>query len=396
MLFELVRALALRARSKVGLLVAWNVEPRELTDAERDGYDALRAVGVEVLPELVLKPPKRRPMVARILSPALADLHPETACSDSIIRHIAEFEPEVIVPIWSEWLTAVMAAAPVDKFAYYGNPDLKSALARANFLWDAGAIGIKDYARARFLVARLEDVHLDAMRRYRWLGNVAANDAEYYRRHGHRGAFYIQNTWHGRLGESWRERREALESSAGNVVVGSLGKQDGTANSMGLHFLGESVLPELARLAGADVRVRIYGAGTPPSFVSRALAHPIVEMRGFVDDIDEEIMAAKVFLCVNNATNYKVGHTRYLHAWSLGACVVAHRDASLSMPEIEHGRNALLGRDGAEIAALTLEALGNDKLRKRIAEGGYDTYRREFNPDVVASRILECFDAKAE
>ena len=109
--------------------------------------------------------------------------------------------------------------------------------------------------------------------------------------------------------------------------------------------------------------------------------------RGFIPDIDEALLSAPVFLCLNNATPFKVGHTRYLHAWTLGSCVIAHRDAALSMPEIVHGRNALLGSNPEEIAELIILAARDFALRRQIGEGGWKTYDTHFRADAVACDI---------
>ena len=85
-------------------------------------------------------------------------------------------------------------------------------------------------------------------------------------------------------------------------------------------------------------RVEIFGAAKLHPRIAQHLNGPDVVVRGFVPDIDAAILSAPVFLCINNATPFKVGHTRYLLGWSLGACMVAHRDAALSMPEIVDGR----------------------------------------------------------
>ncbi len=388
MLFELLQALAKRAPGKVGLLIAWNAPAPEVTEDERDSITALTAIGVHVLPELAIKPRPLRSRLARLLSPRLEDLHPEAASSEALQRCIEPFGPDVVLPVWSEWLTAALSSLPYAKFAYYGNPDLKSVMARANFFRELGELPLAKYLRIKLMVAQLEPAHLEAMRRYQWLGNVAANDADYYVRHGHPAAFYIQNTWFDRYGPAWLERRERAERGARPLVLANVGKLSGTANTLGLHYLGTQVLPEIAHLRGHSCTLRICGAGTPHAVVQRALHQSGVEMAGFVPDIDEAILESPVFLCVNNATRYKVGHTRYLHAWSLGACVVAHRDAALSMPEIVHGENALLGANAAEIAGLVSEALDNQPLRRRIGQRGYETFRERFSADVVAARIL--------
>ncbi len=115
--------------------------------------------------------------------------------------------------------------------------------------------------------------------------------------------------------------------------------------------------------------------------------------RGYVDDIDREIRDCDIFLCVNNGTEYKVGHTRYLHAWSLRALVVAHCDAACSMPEIQNGVNSLLGKNAEEIAENILQAIQDKELAEKIRQVGYETYLKYFVAEKVAARICEQIQA---
>jgi glycosyltransferase involved in cell wall biosynthesis len=83
-----------------------------------------------------------------------------------------------------------------------------------------------------------------------------------------------------------------------------------------------------------------------------------------------------------------VGHTRYLLAWSLGACVVAHSDAALSMPEIVDGQTALLGDDAEGLADAIARAAADRALCRKIGEGGWETYRTLFRAESVAPDIV--------
>lgn len=229
------------------------------------------------------------------------------------------------------------------------------------------------------------------MQRYDLLGDVAQNDAQYYTRHGHKNAFYIQNIWM----ESPIKPLQVSDCSNRQIkIIGSIGKLGGTANRLGLEYLGNQVLPALDDVLGErPYEVHIIGSGAPDNISAKALNHPSVVWRGFVENIDEEIQGCDVFLCVNNATEYKVGHTRYLHAWSLSAPVVAHRDASLSMPEIENNVNALLGGDAVEIAEQIGNLIADRDLRKRIKSGGLETFNSKFRAKSVAGIILSKLNA---
>ena len=114
-------------------------------------------------------------------------------------------------------------------------------------------------------------------------------------------------------------------------------------------------------------------------------------MRGYVEDIDAEILSSEILLSANNASSYKVAHTRYLHAWSLGTCVIAHQDAKLSMPELVHHRNALLGKNIAEMATLVKEALQNPSLRSSIAIQAYADFKEHHSGEEIAEKVIQAY-----
>ncbi|CAM8660035.1 GT4_CapM-like domain containing protein [Oxalobacteraceae bacterium] len=384
---EMILALSRQFNIKVGLLIAGNGAAVEIGKSEEKGIDALKHAGVDVLEPIVLaRSYTKRPLWQRILLPKITDWYP--ACADgALLAHAAKtWQADVILVPWSEWLTHACSEIPVVKFAYYGNPDPKATRTQLNLRRRIGEITFMRLCIEKILVNRFERIHLQIMNKYELLGNVAKNDAEYYSGKGHRNAFYIQNIWMKPLVEFERSN----ESEARPIkITGSLGKLGGTANTLGLEYLGNEVLPALDNvLKGRPYEVHILGSGKPHKISANALKHPSVVWRGFVEDIDKEIQHCDVFLCVNNATEYKVGHTRYLHAWSLSAPVVAHRDASLSMPEIRHNVNALLGGSGIEIAQQIGNLVMDRKLCERIRENGLKTFNGEFTADRVASTIV--------
>lgn len=387
--FELARALADTHDVECAFVNISRNGLADMTPQEAEGADALSAAGVAVLPRQTL-PGQRPPRsgMLRLLAPVVGDFYPETRHSARLWSALAPFEPDVVLIPWCEWLTAACADFPVAKFAYYGNPDAKSAAARVRFARSQGEITLLQRIVQEWDLRSLERVHLQRMMKYEMLGDVAANDAAYYTARGHPNAFYVRNAWIDRIGADWRQRRGERENS--RVIVGNVGRLSGTGNTLGLDILGRELLPLLRkRLGDQRFRVRLLGAGQLHPSVEKYLQPPEVEIAGFVPDIDDALLEAGIFLCLNNASHFKVGQTRYLHAWSLGGCVVAHQDAALSMPEIRHNENALLGGSIAEIADLTMEAMGNAALRRRIGEGGYRTFSDTFTAASVASSIVE-------
>ena len=385
---EMLSAFAADASIELGLLVTGEAESIKVGPAEQEGIDHLRSLGVDVLAPLILPPPPPpRPRLSRWLAPSLRDFYPQSAHGDLIEKAVMGWNPDVVLVPWSEWLTHTCASMPVRKFAYYGNPDPKGARIRADLRYRNDEIGPLGRIMERARADVLEKLHLATMRSYEWLGNVADNDAKYYASNGHPNAFYIQNMW-----VPSAEGKATIQAADRPVkIVGSIGKVNGTANTLGLEYLGREVLPALKReFANQPFEVHIYGAGAPHLISKAALSHyPEVIWRGFVDDIDAEMRSSDVFLCVNNATEYKVGHTRYLHAWSLGVPVVAHVDAALSMPEIRHGQNSVLGKSAEEIATHIRALVDDPHLRDRIASGGRQTFCDVFLARHVVKKIVQ-------
>ena len=386
--FELACALAREPEVELALLRVHRTSETPPNEAECDGLTQLAAAGIIILPGLVLPPaPAPRSRFARALAPQEIDYLPEAAHREIVTTAIEAARADAVFIPWSEWLTALCDRVPGCKFAYYGNPPPKNRLAQRDFALRHGDSRWLDFRQSIF-DRRFETVHLAQMMRYECLGNVAANDAEYYRDAGHPNAFYIRNVWIDRLGEAWRAKREAPAGGPAKII-GNIGRLAATANSHGLEILCRDVLPELRRvLPVGSFELHLLGAGRAHPAIAPLLGAAEIRLRGFVDDIDDEMARAPVFLCLNNASAYKVGHTRYLHAWSLGTAVVAHRDVALSMPELVDGENCLLGGSAAEIAEQTTRAINDRALRRRIGDAGYATFRDKFTADKVAPEIV--------
>jgi hypothetical protein len=96
-----------------------------------------------------------------------------------------------------------------------------------------------------------------------------------------------------------------------------------------------------------------------------------------------------VFLMMNNAGSYKAAYTRHMVAWSMGLCLIAHSDSQKAIPEIEHGKNALLGSTPEEIAQLVRLAVTDRDLNERIRQGGRETYEKCFTPRIVVETLCQ-------
>ncbi|MDB5405535.1 MAG: hypothetical protein JWL84_447 [Rhodospirillales bacterium] len=386
-MFELLRALALLPGISLSCLRIFRGQETVPDAAEHQGIALLREAGVTIRPPLVLPSPQgRRPVFTRLLDPAEIDQLPEIVHRPLLEQAVAASGADALFIPLSEFLTALAAPLAIPKFAYYGNPPPKNRIAAKDFAQRHGGTTWM-MRRQQIYDRRLESIHLGQMALYDWLADISANDTAYYVEHGHANAFYIRHVWIDRGGATLAVPSPTHGKA---IIIGNVGRLSATANSHGLEILGRDFVPELRRLLPPDsFEIQLMGAGVPHPGLRAMLEQPEIKIRGYVDDIDREIADATLFLCLNNASTYKVGHTRYLHAFSLAAPVLAHADVSLSMPEIKHGENALLGSSIAEIAALAAEAIGDAALRRRIGLAGYNTFKDLFTAEKVAPTIGE-------
>ena len=171
--------------------------------------------------------------------------------------------------------------------------------------------------------------------------------------------------------------------------VGSVGNLGATGNTFGLHYLGANLAPALERrLPEGGFVIDVFGGGVARPVVARSLERNSIRMHGWVESLKSHVQQSVAFLVLTNAHGFIVGNTRILLAWSLGACVVAHSNSRLSMPELEHDQNILLADNSEEMADLLVEVAADKQLRERIGKQGYETYQRYYRSDRVVPTML--------
>jgi glycosyltransferase involved in cell wall biosynthesis len=302
--------------------------------------------------------------------------------------------PDLVLTVWSEWATAMAHTLPIPVFAYYGNPDPKAARARlyTSLIIDKSWRKPRLWAGFGKSLARyavLGRAHKKVVRGLSGLSNVAFNDAEYYRRVGLKSARYIRNMWADDTVSDWAARRDQLEQEKPVKIIGSVGNLRSTGNTIGLHVLLRDVLPELRGFLGeGGFELHLFGGGDPHPNIKKYLGDPHVKLRGFVPDLDTEILSAPVFVVATNSNPvFKVGNTRYLHAWSLGSCCVGFDGIRDAMPEIIHEHNALLAKTPRELAKQIARACRDRPLRRRLGETGMKDTETLFNPQTVVETL---------
>lgn len=378
-----------RAGHRVSLFTA-----RCANDSDAAALARLAAAGVahaadltaETESEPVLPAPFRDfRTVRKSLAPREDDDYPKFTAAAA--RRIDGGGADAAVLFWDTWFEHLLPQLErVPVVGYLARPRFASPLAAIR----SGALGHGAHAWvAERNMLQLEKRHLRRVARLAAAVDICALDAGYYEQHGIR-CDYLPNTWPDIFGAEWPGKREAAERTRAKVnVLANIGSVAATGNGFGLQYLADEVLPRFAPDALVRLEINVCGGGRLEEPVAQRLGAYGVRIRGFVDDIDAEMLANRVFLLLNNAGPYTGGYTRVIYAFSSGSCLVAHRRLAESMPEVVHGTNALLGDDPGEIAAHLARVTADAALARRLGEGARRTYETRYRPAIVAAGITE-------
>ncbi|HUS65247.1 MAG TPA: glycosyltransferase family 4 protein [Kofleriaceae bacterium] len=242
---------------------------------------------------------------------------------------------------------------------------------------------------ARRNLQRMEALAMRHARGFDLVIEHAHQHAETLRQMGLANVLYVPHP----IRDPGRPEHDAPSDPATILVAGSL---KGAASLKGFEFLLDQILPALDRRRAEltrAVRVRIVGHGDlPPLLRERLVAHPLVDLVGYVDRIDVEYRRCDALLVA-----IPVEHgfrTRIAEALSLGTCVVAHAANQAGMPELTSGRNILSDTTGDGIAAHLVRVVNDPAAAREIAERGYATFVREYSRERAVERLRTALPAR--
>lgn len=316
---------------------------------------------------------------------------------DQVIRSV---RPEVVLTIWSpEAVAATHGLKDVVRVAYHGDIDyapLEQRMHdRALFGDPQGGERSKtisksflDRIRQRFRLAEYKRAHMAMMQQLDMIANVAASNAKVYTEHGHTKSIYIRNVWSDHDRSSIRHPDKGRGGDKTIKIIGHVGYLNRTGSIYGMRFLLRELLPHLGEaMKGRKYEVHVIGGGELPGSLRSDAEHSCIRMRGYVDDLDEELLSSDMFLLLNNAGPYWAAYTRHVLAWQMGLCLIVHGNSKHAIPEISHMDNALVGFTPRQIAELVNLAATDANVNARVRLGGRATYDKFFTPQRVGSQL---------
>ena len=328
---------------------------------------------------------KKRNFFLRIFFPKLVDFFPVYGLKKKSQEITSQINPDYILVIWDEKMTDLFNFNNFKLYAYYGDPQIKNlrmilSLARRSLIKK-----LKDF----YVLFKLEKQHINEFKKNLVMSNNSKADSNYYFKKGVNSE-YLQNNWKPKF--SYKKIRDALlnKNQKKIKIIANVGLLSGTANTIGLNYLANFVLPKMQSLSSSqEFEINVFGSGTIKKEIADKLLNYGVKIKGFVKNLDSEMLNSDIFLCCNNFGKYNVGHTRFLHAWSMGMCVITSKNISLVMPEFLSQKNCLLAENNDHLMELISKASENKKLRERIGLNGYKTLVNKFSPKLVAKKILD-------
>lgn len=183
-----------------------------------------------------------------------------------------------------------------------------------------------------------------------------------------------------------REAKQALGIPADEKVVLFMGTMRYGPNAEAASYLA-SILPGLRR-AHPTVKVYVAGSGEPPVAAPEGM-----RFLGFVPDIYIWLSAADV--CAAPMWRGLGILTKVIDSMSAGRATVVSPLALDGIPELEDGRNCLIGRDREGFALKLEELLADEGLRERLASAGRRLMEERYSCAVVSSHLRQMVESVA-
>lgn len=355
----------------------------------KENIDKLKSLGVKILPILNLKIiHKKRNIFFRIFFSKNSDYFPVINLTKEVSTFFEKLNPDLIFTIWDELTTDLICNIRIKKWSFYGDAPPLNFNAILNRKIDSVNFLLRMILKFIYFLYKknYKKFHLENISKIENLFDISKLDTDFYIKNKI-SCKYVNNIF---LNSYSLKKIQSLKKKKNRIfkIIGNVGNLAGTANNLGIEYLLKEVLPKLKK-KNFSFEIHLFGSGELSTKNLRlSKLYKEVLVRGFIKNIHYEICTSDVFLCCNNATSYNVGHTRFLHAFSLATCLVGHKRITEVMPEIISNKNCLLGESSDEIANI-LYSLKKDRIRScKIGYNGYETFKNQFSSSSAVNYML--------
>jgi glycosyltransferase involved in cell wall biosynthesis len=298
---------------------------------------------------------------------------------------VAKFKPDVVVGFPINAIASTDGLASLPRVVVFG--DLDHLIPR--FRWRSTPVRpFARFGRATLavLAARRQwEFSKLLLSRCNRVINLVPHHTRWLQEHGVPSCVHVRIPTVDLAGSEWKRRRQTVRSSRPRILM--VGSLSGSATLPGLYLFAHEIIPAIEKSLGPNgFEVHIAGRHEPPADLRALLRRPSIVLRGYVDALTPEFLAADVVLV---PTPIEIGiRVRIIVAASYGCCVVAHRANLMGTPEFEHDRDILAADDGRGLAEAVVHALTDAHLRERIGDAARRTYERYFGLDTAGRHLV--------
>ena len=385
--YSALRAMLLRG-DRVSVL-ALASSPYNGPKTEADHVRHLEDLGVSVC---ILEKEPDRPLPPRGIRryfPAFEEIFPAVRRGPEVKAYLREAGVDGAFLYHWQPIAATLGTRGIPKLGLVGDPIHLPALFRktiyARYEEDAGLKrrlkeSLFDRYRTRVSLKGMERL----LRSCDASGAFAAHHAEMFRAMGIPKHGYFRTPTPDPLVDGVRKR------PADKSKIMHIGHLRGTATLSGVELIAMEILPRLkAALPLDSFEIHLVGGyfETLPEDLKARLIDPAVKVRGQISPSDEEFLSSHIVLV---PTPIELGiRVRIITAFSFGSCIVAHTANRAGIPELESGRNCLLGGDGKSLADHCVALLSDPGRRASLEEGARRTYDDAFSLGTAGAAIAE-------
>lgn len=304
-----------------------------------------------------------------------------------ISKKILNNQYDLIILFWDTEFEYIVPYLNQQKiYAYLAVPPYSALISR--IAEDKNINFVKKILKLKFY-KNLQRIHIKNLKNIHISSNICNVNKSWYKKNNIK-CKYVPNCW---PNPNYLKKIKKFFPSKYIDICSSIGGLNATGNYFGFKYLLEEIIP---RIKDKNLRFNIFGRGSFPEKFNSYKNNTLLQIKGFVRDIDKSILRSRFCLILNNAYKNSLigGYTRVIYYFSMNKCLVAHKNLRKSMPELKHNFNCLLGSSPKEIIRLLKIASDNDHLRKKIELNAYNTYIEKYTPNIVFNKILSLSNEK--
>lgn len=305
--------------------------------------------------------------------------------NENILNNLKISEMDKIILFWDTWFDLLnFGNYSKNVITYLAKPRFSNDLSKTLREFSNNLIGtLFDPKKVLnlFNLFILKNLHYRRLKKFKKNLNICKVDTE-KTLNNKVNCQYCSNTWPDFFNQSIIKKRKKINKKKINILA-NMGHLQSTGNKIGLTYLKVNILPNLLKYK--NICVNICGSGKVEKDL---LKFHFLKFKGFVKNINLELLKNQIFLLCNNTGYHYGGYTRVIFMMSSGGVLIADKRLKKSMPELVHMNNCLLSSNKTQMLDNIDVAIDNFKLRQFIGINARNTYEENWSPEKVWQKII--------